>query len=113
MLMLFEAPDGPPVVQQLNAADLQEHAVAMEAVARDVQRLGAEAVIFIAEMRRANTEEAELLVAAATRDGQRRQWRSPIHRDGRKVTLGPAQVVDGVLPDALAAVGRAWELAAR
>lgn len=112
-LMLFEAPDGPPVMQQLNAADLQEHAVAMEAVAAEVQRLGAEAVIFMSEMRLTNTEEAELLVAAATRDGQRRQWRSRIHRDGRKVTLGPAQVTDGLLPDALAAVGRAWELAAR
>ena len=51
MLMLFEAPDAPPFMQQLNAADLQEHAVAMEAVASEVQRLGAEAVIFISEMR--------------------------------------------------------------
>ena len=100
-------------MQQVNAEDLQEHAVAMEAAAREVQRLGAVAVIFMSEMQRTHPEEAELLVAAATRDGKRRLWRSPIHRDGQKVTLGPAQVTDGVLPDVLAAVGRAWELAAR
>lgn len=113
MVMVFETPDSVPFISHLNAADLQGHTLMMEGVARDVERLGADAVIFVSEMQGADSREAELLVVAATRHGQRRQWRSRIHRDGQSVTLGAAQVIDGVLPDALGAVARVWEAAAR
>jgi hypothetical protein len=86
----------------------------MQAVADDVERLCAQGVVFASEIHRPWDDGDELLVAAMTDDGGRRQWRSPLSRDtAGNVTLGPTVVEDGIVPDFMNAVHRVWVRIAR
>lgn len=51
----------------------------------------------------------ELLVAAVTDDGGRRQWRTPLMRgEGGELVLGETVREDGMAPDFMDSVRRVW-----
>ena len=99
MAMVFETRDDVPVICSLNARDHASETLMMEAIADEVERLRAEGVVFIAEMREPDSHGKELLVAAVTNDGGRRQWRTPLTRDAAgELTIGETVREDGVAP---------------
>jgi hypothetical protein len=109
MAMVLETRDDAPIIHGLQATDYQEQLLMMEAVARDVERLGAEGVIFFGEVTADEPGASELLVAVVTDDGSRRQWCTPVtQQEGGKVELGETRVEDGVVPDFFLPVFRTW-----
>ena len=111
MAMVFETREDAPIIHALQADDYQEQLMMMTAVAEEVERLHAEGVIFFGEVESEGEDEreSELLVAVATDDGSRRQWRNRILKltDG-SVELGKTQVDDGIVPDFFSPVQRTW-----
>ena len=109
MAMVFETHDDAPVVHALQADDYQEQLMMMGAVAREVEQLSAEGVIFFGEVGSAEADCSELLVAVATDDGSRRQWSTPLTSgEGGGVELGETRVEDGLVPDFFSPVLRTW-----
>ena len=109
MVMVFENRDLAPVIINLYAADQQEQVLMIEAVVTEVERVNAEGIVFVSEIREGDDADGELLVAAVTDDGGQRVWRTPITRRGeRDISLGPTTVSEGVIPDFLLPVRRAW-----
>lgn len=109
MAWIFETHDDAPEICLLNAHDHATQTLMMQAVANDVERLCAQGVVFASEIHWPSDDGTELLVAAMTDDGGRRQWRSRLSRDeAGNVTLGPTVVEDGIVPDYMNAVHRVW-----
>jgi len=107
MAMIHETRDLPPVIANLHASDAQEQALMVETIVEEVERLGAEGVVFISELHPSGRRDGELLVAALTDDGGRRVWHTPIERTApRAVSVGET-VVDERLPAFLLPVQRA------
>jgi hypothetical protein len=100
MAMVFETRDDAPVICNLNARDHATQTLMMEAIADEVARVRAEGVVFISETRQPDGRGEELLVAAVTDDGGRRQWRTPLTRDAvGQLSMGETIREDGVVPD--------------
>lgn len=108
MAMVHETRDEAPIMHSLGATDYQEQLMMMDAVARDVERLGAEGVIFFGELATDKKDCAELCVAVATDYGSRRQWLTPIRHVDGGVELGETRVEDEILPDFFSPILRAW-----
>jgi hypothetical protein len=109
MAFVFETRDDAPVICGLNANDLATQTLMMQAVGDEVERLRAEGVVFIAETRRPDSSGEQLLVGAMTVDGGARQWRTPLTRDASgAVVLGDTVREDGIVPDFMNAIRRAW-----
>ncbi len=108
MAMVFETRDDAPLLCSLNANDHATQTLMMEAVANEVERLRAEGVLFVSQLRHPDDSE-ELVVAAMTDDGGKRQWRTPITRDADGTpSFGNTVREDGVAPDFMNAVRRVW-----
>jgi hypothetical protein len=61
----------------------------VQTIVEEVERLGAEGVVFISELHLPDGGGGELLVAALTDDGGRRVWHTPIERTApRAVRFG-------------------------
>lgn len=109
MAMVFETREDAPITHSLHAEDYQGQLMMMTAIADEVERLHAEGVIFFGEVQSDGDGESELLVAVATDDGSRRQWRSRITHDADgNVELGDTEVDDGIVPDYFSPVLRTW-----
>lgn len=107
--MVFETRDDAPAICNLNARDHATQTVMMEAIASDVEHLRAEGVLFVAETRQPDGSSAELLVAAVTDDGGKRQWRTPPTRDANGgLQMGETMREDDVVPDFMNAIRRVW-----
>jgi hypothetical protein len=109
MVLIYETRDLAPAMTNLYARDEQEMSVAVDGIVEDVERAGAEGIVFIGEMQSGERAEPELLVAALTDDGEHRTWRTAIARtaDGA-VALGETVVDNDAVPDFLAPIQRAW-----
>lgn len=109
MALVFETRDDAPEIHNYDADDHATQTLMMESLAHDVERLRAEGVIFIAETNQAGSQGDQLLVAAVTDDGGRRQWRTPlVHDADGKVSMGETMREDDVVPDFMNAVRRVW-----
>ena len=109
MATVYPGGDEAAIIHQLHAEDWQEQLMMMEAVAREVERRGAEGVMFIGELSREGPDGTTLCVAAASDDGSRRQWLTPMSYDGNDhVQFGETRVEDGIVPDFFSPVLRAW-----
>lgn len=110
MALVFETRDDAPVICSLNAHDHVTQTLMMEAVADEVARLRAEGVVFIAQTRQPDGRGDELLVAAVTDDGGRRQWRTLLMRGDAsgKLSIGETIREDGDAPDFMNAIRRVW-----
>ena len=109
MAWIFETRDSVPEICLLNARDHATQTLMMQAVADDVERLRAEGVVFVSEIRQPSGAGSELLLAAMTDDGGKRQWRSPISRDPTgSVKIGRTVAEDGAVPDFMNAIRRVW-----
>lgn len=107
MAMIHETRDLPPEIVNLHASDAQEQTLMMESIVEEVERLGAEGVIFISELHSPDGGGGELLVAALTNENGRRVWHTPIERTApRAVRLGET-TVDERVPEFLLPVQRA------
>ena len=80
MAMIHETSELAPVILNLRAADAQEQVLMVETIVEEVERSGAEGVVFISELHLPDGRGGELVVAALTDDGDRRVWRTPIER---------------------------------
>ncbi|MCW2985460.1 MAG: hypothetical protein JWR63_3030 [Conexibacter sp.] len=119
MAMVFETRDDAPILCSLNARDHATQTLMMQAVAREVERVRAEGVFFVAELRRPAERDGELIAVVMTDAGQKRTWRTPVIRsrggsgegassDADSVTLGETVCEDGIVPDFMDAVSRSW-----
>jgi hypothetical protein len=109
MAWVFETRDDAPEICGLNASDHATQTLMMQSVADEVERLRAEGVVFASEICQSSGDGDELLVAAMTDDGGRRQWRSRLSRDaGGHVMMGATVVEDGIVPEFMNAIQRVW-----
>jgi hypothetical protein len=107
MAMIYETRDLPPMIANLHASDAQEQTLMVQTIVEEVERLGAQEVLFISELHPHDGGSGELLVAALADDGGRRVWHTPIERTApRAVRLGETVVHERV-PELLIPLQRA------